>query len=92
MSLQDFCSYTPSEFRAVYDAWRKQRDYDDRESWEQTRRLCVSILQPWSKKALTGRDVFSLPWDKSERKEEQLSEDERKARYEAAKKRYRIEE
>ena len=93
LGLDDFCCCTPSEFWKVYESWQTQTEHVLRESWEQTRVLCASVLQPYSKKRLSGRDVFPLPWDakKEKKKEENISEEERRARYEAAKKRYGIE-
>ena len=91
LGLDDFCSCTPSEFWKAYEAWHDQRESVVRESWEQTRVMCASFLQPYSKKRLTGKDVFPLPWDGSQEKEEEVNEEERRARYEAAKKRYGIE-
>lgn len=90
MRLEDFCLCTPSEFWKVYEVWREGRDLSLRESWEQTRVLCASFLQPYSKKRLTGKDVFPLPWDDKQEEKEEESEEERRARYEAAKKRYGI--
>lgn len=93
LGLDDFCSCTPSEFWKCYASWQQQAEMEQRESWEQTRVLCASMLQPYSKKRLSGRDIFPLPWDgkEEEEKKESISEEERKARYEAAKRRYGIE-
>ena len=92
MGFSDFCSCTPSEFREVYEAWKLHDEYSVRSSWEQTRVLCTAMLQPYSKKKLRVRDVFPLPWDrKGQQEADALSEAERKAQYEAAKKRYGIE-
>ena len=91
MSLSDFCSCTPFEFNEVYEAWRDGEERSLRNGWEQTRVVCQSMLQPYSKRKLSARDVFPLPWDDEGREEpEELTEEERKARYEAAKKRYGI--
>lgn len=96
LGLDDFCSCTPSEFWKIYESWQTQAEHAERESWEQTRVLCASMLQPYSKKRLRGRDVFPLPWDDqsvamASRQTEPISDVERQARYEAAKKRYGIE-
>lgn len=63
MSLRDFCSLTPEEFRAVVDEWQSVRV---RQPWEQTRLLACCLLQPWSRKTLRPTDVIRLPWDKKE--------------------------
>lgn len=93
MSLQDFCSCTPSEFQKVYEAWRENALRLQREGWEQTRLICVLSIQPYSTKKLDPQVVMPLPWDREEeRKEERkMTEEERKERYKAAKKRYGIE-
>lgn len=94
MSLQDFCSCTPSEFNKVYAAWHDKEMRRIREGWEQTRTICICSMQPYSKKRLVPQDVMPLPWDRDGRqkeKEPELTREERKARYEAAKKRYGIE-
>lgn len=89
LGLDDFCSCTPSEFWKTYEAWRDHSERVVRESWEETRVMCAAFLQPYSKTRLTGKEIFPLPWDQEEEKEE-ISEEERQARYEAAKKRYGI--
>ena len=91
LGLDDFCCCTPSEFWKIYESWQTQAEYVMRDNWEQTRVLCASMLQPYIKKRLSGRDVFPLPWDGKKKEEEHISKKERDARYEAAKKRYGIE-
>lgn len=83
----------------MYSSWRESEERRYRSGWEQTRVLCISFLQPWTRQKLSARDVLPLPWDATngdgdsdgEELSEDLSEEERKARYEAAKKRYGIE-
>ena len=60
-----------------------------RNGWEETRVICQCVLQPYSKRKLSARDVFPLPWDERDEEEEEevLTEEERRPRYEAAKKR-----
>lgn len=92
MSLQDFCSCTPSEFKKVYEAWRDNAQRLMREGWEQTRTICICSMQPYSKKRLDPKNIMPLPWDRKQKKKEpEMTREERKARYEAAKKRYGIE-
>lgn len=90
MSHDDYCSCTPSEFWKIYELWSEQRDAMVKDEWDRTRMLCLSMVQPYSKKKLSGRDVFPLPWDKQD-EEQPMSKQERKTRYEEAKKRYGIE-
>lgn len=93
MSLADFCSCTPFEFNAVYEAWQHSEERLLRNGWEQTRVMCQSMIQPYSKRKLSAKDIFPLPWDHEVQEEEVevLTEEERAARYAAAKKRYGIE-
>ena len=91
LGLEDFCSCTPSEFWKIYESWHERAELTFRAGWEQTRILCASVLQPYSKKRLSAQDIFSLPWDgKDEDEEEKMTVEERKARYEVAKKRFGI--
>lgn len=93
MSRLDFCQCTPAEFKAIYDKWNEKQQQEERTQWEQTRALCRCMLQPHSKKSLKATDVMKFPWDEKPREkieEEELTPEERKARYEAAKKRYGI--
>ncbi len=90
LSLQDFERCTPSEFRAIFDAWHERAQSLERSEWEQTRFLCACVLQYGAKKTLDVRNVLPLPWDKTEGQSltQGLSDTELKARYESAKKRY----
>lgn len=63
MSLDDFERCTPSEFRAVFDAWQQRQERDERRNWEQVRFLATASLQPYSKKTLKPTDVVTFPWD-----------------------------
>lgn len=64
MSLRDFDRCTPFEFTAIMTQWNKCRESEVRLSWEQTRFLAVTQLQPYSKKALRPEDVVTFPWEK----------------------------
>lgn len=63
MSVSDFCSLTPKEWRSVCLRWRERRDVESRERWEQVRWLGLFALQPHVRKRLTPEDVLSYPWD-----------------------------
>lgn len=65
LSLEDFSACTPSEFSRIYEQWREREDAALRNTWEQTRLLMLGMLQPWSKKRLTAREVLPLPWDEA---------------------------
>lgn len=91
MSRQDFCHCTPSQFKAIYDSWADTQNRAERLSWEQTRSLCLCMVQPHCKKQLRAEDIMKFPWDaKIKDPDADLTPEERKARYEAAKKRYGI--
>ena len=69
MSLADFCSMTPEEFRQAHGAWLEAEESRVRSGWEMARTLSAFILQPWSKKRLKPSDVLKFPWDTTERTE-----------------------
>lgn len=82
MSVSDFERCTPSEFRAVWDAWQGREMRRERTSWEQTRTVCVSLLQPYAKKALRGVDVLRFPWDEAEESQEAAAQEQVETREE----------
>lgn len=63
MSYDDFCRCTPSEFSAVASSWSKHEDATIKRTWEQTRSIVVSSLQPYCKKALRATEVMPFRWD-----------------------------
>ena len=63
MSIPDFDRCTPDEFRAIYDAWAKINDSENRVGWERARLLCLCLLLPYASKQLTPRDVMEFPWE-----------------------------
>jgi len=70
MSLQDFCSCTPSEFRNIYEVWYQNETRRSQERWEMTRELAMFSLLPHTSKPLDKKKVMPFPWDKQpERKE-----------------------
>ena len=91
MGLDDFCRCTPAEFSAIAKRWMEMRQQQHREQWEQTRMTCLCLLQPYSKKKLTPRDVMRFDWDnepkethEEEQPREQLTTEEIKRRYREA--------
>lgn len=64
--MQDFCRCTPSEFRAIFDAWSGERERRERGEWERVRMSCLCALQPYSKKKLKASDIMEFPWEKKE--------------------------
>ena len=63
MSVQDFCSMTPDEFRAAHRSWTEREESHMRSGWEMTRTISMFFLQPYSKKRLNPSDVMKFPWD-----------------------------
>lgn len=92
MSIDDFARCTPAEFWQVCEQWRKSAEAVERGEWERSRWQALCFLQPWSKKQLKAEDVCVFPWEQKKETppERQLSAEEQRARYEAAKKRYGI--
>jgi hypothetical protein len=93
MSMIDFYSCTPLQFKAIYGAWAEAQSTALRQQWEQSRMVCMCMLQPYSKKRLQPRDVMKFPWDKKEQEEAErkqltprkdLSREELMQRYRAA--------
>lgn len=91
MSMQDFERCTPSEFRAVFDAWNRRREMLERDEWERVRMSCLCTLQPYSKKKLRAVDIMEFPWEKhsedSDKPIEETREDVNR-RFAEAKRRY----
>lgn len=90
MSMQDFERCTPSEFKAIFDAWNRGRERLERSEWERVRMSCLCALQPYSKKKLNATDIMKFPWEKQEANNERREEtrEEVNARYEEAKRRF----
>ena len=84
MSIDDFCRCTPAEFRAVADAWNKNKERMERSGWSRARLLATVILQPYSESPLGPQDVMIFPWEK-EGQEEKLTTDEIWKRFEEVK-------
>lgn len=63
MGYKDFERCTPSEFMAAVWQWRRSREMEERGAWERARMTCLCILQPYSGKELSPRDIMEFPWD-----------------------------
>jgi hypothetical protein len=66
MSMIDFERCTPTEFYAVYENWSRRQEQSEHAKWDRIRMVCMSILQPYSKKNLTPRDVLVFPWEEDD--------------------------
>lgn len=92
MRLDDFSALTPDEFAAIWRAWAERSTARERAEWERTRMECCCILQPYSRGSLNPTDVMRFPWDDDDsvtssetRHEPELTREELKERYRAAK-------
>lgn len=85
MGLEDFERCTPSEFRAIADAWREHRSFVRRESWEEVRTLAWCLLQSMTERRLKMTDVLSFAWDEEAAAggHEELPEEDVMGRYAA---------
>lgn len=87
MSFEDFCRCTPSEFQATWERWKGWQEGKEQAEWERLRMACLCMLQPYSKKTLTARDVMQFPWEENAKtsSRETVSDEELKRRYREAK-------
>lgn len=51
------------EFFAIYEGWRKQQEYSERQEWERTRWQACAIISPWLKGNKSVTELLPLPWD-----------------------------
>ena len=63
LALDDFERCTPSEFRAIAEAWDGMRQRSERSEWERARMQCLCMLQPHSRQQLKTTDVMRFTWD-----------------------------
>ena len=90
MSMQDFCQCTPSEFKAIFDAWQLGQQQREHSEWERVRMQCLCSLQPYSAKHLQAADIMQFPWEKNQVEENtrQETREEIIARMEETKRRW----
>lgn len=67
MSLQDFCSCTPSEFKSIFDAWREREEATTHREWETTRSIISAVIAPYANRAVDIKKVMPFPWDDKEK-------------------------
>lgn len=63
MNRTEFCSLTPDQFRAVWDAYAQKEQRTMRTQWEVARFASYCALQPHSKKKLKPTDIITFEWD-----------------------------
>lgn len=61
-------------------------DNSVKQQWEQTRYQCYTTFQSQSSKKLTPQDIMSFTWDKSEKKDTHVSQEDRERLTEKARK------
>lgn len=61
-------------------------DSSIKQAWEQTRYICYTTFQSQSSKKLTKEDIMGFAWDKQEKKNNTVSNEDRKRLTEKAKK------
>lgn len=83
LSLKDFHSLTPEEFRECCKSRNEFEESKSREEWERMRILATIVIQPHCKKRINMKKILPMPWDKyKEPEEKKLTREERKARFE----------
>lgn len=85
LGIDDFERCTPSEFRAIVEAWSNQRQNAERCEWERARMQCLCMLQPHSRRQLAATDVMRFPWEDDADDDETLTADEIRKRFEEVK-------
>lgn len=63
MSRQDFEHCTPSEFSGIVKEYRDREEALYRDGWERTRVQVVSVANLFSKRGISAKKAFPLPWD-----------------------------
>lgn len=71
MSFDDFCLCTPSEFRSIYESWRKREESMARQAWERTRTEVTAIFQIVSEQKLDKHELMPFEWDRKDNKDTQ---------------------
>lgn len=63
MSPSEVYALELCEFYAIYDGWRRLRQQESRERWEQSRWMACAIIGPWLKGGKSMAELLPLPWD-----------------------------
>lgn len=64
MSLYDFESLTPSEFKAIADAFSRKEERKLHDDWARMRQLAAIVVQLHSNKKVDATKLMPFPWDK----------------------------
>lgn len=87
MTIADFDAATPDEFTAITAAYYAKVDRQSRESWMQTRKICMFVCAGYAKSMPEESKLMPFPWDNDKEKEEPV-ERSTQADFERAKKMY----
>lgn len=63
MTIADFDAATPDEFTAITDAYYAKIDRQSRESWMQTRKICMFVCAGYAKSMPEESQLMPFPWD-----------------------------
>ena len=64
LDIRYLYSLTPRQFSNIQAGWSLNIEIQTKTSWEQTRRLVFSSLQPYLKsKKSVASDIMPFPWD-----------------------------
>lgn len=63
LSYEELYGLTPRSFNNKLKGFNNSLDQQNRNGWEQTRTLMMSVLMPHTKKKLKAKDVLPFPWD-----------------------------
>lgn len=66
LCYDDFLRLTPGEFSAVCQKYNTQVEIHERAEWERMRMLAWVMIQPYTKKKISPRELFNFEWDKAE--------------------------
>lgn len=66
MSPSELWQLELREFLAIYEGWRRQQEYVERQAWERTRWEACAIISPWLKGNKSMVELLPLPWDEKE--------------------------
>ena len=68
------------EFLAIYEGWRRQQEYAERQAWERTRWEACAIISPWLKGNKSIKELLPLPWDEKIKEELDYDPEDMEAR------------
>ena len=68
LSYEELYGLTPRSFNNKLKGFNNSLDQQNRNGWEQTRTLVISMLTPHTKKKLKAKDVLPFPWDNEPKK------------------------